>query len=48
MDCFFDILFSGTGLLLLSLFLVPTVLILILTGESEVLSLSNQTRRLLS
>lgn len=48
MDRYFEILFSGAALLLLSLFLVPIVLILILNGETEVLSLSNQTRRLLS
>jgi lipopolysaccharide/colanic/teichoic acid biosynthesis glycosyltransferase len=42
MDRFFDILFSGIALLLLSPMLVPIVIVLSLTGEGEVLFLQDR------
>ena len=42
MDRFFDILFSGIALLLLTPLLVPTVIILKLTGEGEVFFLQER------
>ena len=42
MDRFFDVLFSGMALLLLSPFLVPIVIILKLTGEGEVFFLQER------
>ena len=42
MDRFFDILFSGIALLLLSPFLVPLVMILSLTGERQVFFLQDR------
>ena len=42
MDRFFDILFSGTALLLLSPLLMPIVIILRLTGEGEIFFLQER------
>ena len=42
MDRFFDILFSGIALLLLSPFLVPILITLRLTGEGEVFFLQER------
>ena len=42
MDRFFDILFSGIALLLLSPLLVPIVITLRLTGEGEVFFLQER------
>ena len=42
MDRFFDILFSGIALLILSPLLLPIVIILRLTGEGEVFFLQER------
>jgi lipopolysaccharide/colanic/teichoic acid biosynthesis glycosyltransferase len=45
MECFFDIIFSGLALLVLSPLLVPIVLILKFSGEGEVFFLQERVGR---